>query len=267
MKVFLLDKIIKQGTEYETPKRVALKITKIGTDASSASYLKIDGKVTGNLLTTFAPLHKTSSNKLGPIDLGDLFLVVPPETKFKIEGASGAKFRIIGQYIILDPGESLPDELERRFDNQFNHYLTYVTGTKTLSTDAAWPAGTEYEVISLTPKTIEKYLFNNLMLAAISGDSVAEGDFAIKLYRDGNPFQNILVTNLQEGIDILSAPSPPKDTTEETPFTFKNFPFEIPGDVTLSVKVKNTSGSSKSPASGSAWSVTIILVCDYYKKP
>ena len=102
-----------------------------------------------------------------------------------------------------------------------------------------------------------------MVLVSISGGTVNEGDFGVKFYIDNSPLEFDVADNLMEGIDSLSMPSPPADTTEELVFTLKDFPIELLGDHTLSIKVKNTSGASKSPSAGSAWSVTVTVVAKY----
>ena len=91
-----LDKIIVQGTDYRTHPRVAIKINKIGTDTTTASYIEIDGKVTGSIIQDVAPLAKENTKINGPLDISRLPLVIPPDTDFSVQGGSGAKFRIIG---------------------------------------------------------------------------------------------------------------------------------------------------------------------------
>ena len=117
-----LDKIFVQGTNYELPNDRFYVIKKIGTDATSATKLKIDGVDTGPIINSVAPLHKTSSNLLGPLDLGNLFYVVPPNKTFSVEGASGAKFRCIGLIGKLAPGEAMPAQYAGRFNEQGKHY-------------------------------------------------------------------------------------------------------------------------------------------------
>ena len=109
-----------------------------------------------------APLHVTSSNKLGPANLGNYYLVIPPETMFYVEGASGAKMRLVGTLGKLDVGEAMPADILARFGNQHNAYVTHLSGSVSLGTDVALAADAETEVFSLTPKTIEKYIFNDL---------------------------------------------------------------------------------------------------------
>ena len=258
-----LDKIFVQGTNYELPNDRFYVIKKIGTDATSATKLKIDGVDTGPIINSVAPLHKTSSNLLGPLDLGNLFYVVPPNKTFSVEGASGAKFRCIGLIGKLAPGEAMPAQYAGRFNEQGKHYLTYVTGSKDVGTDVSWAAGAEYEVYSLTPKTIEQYIFNNVVMASISGDTVAEGDFGIIFYLDGTPLDILTTDPGKKGIDVLSMPSPPAATTEETPFTLKDLPIKVEGDHTFKVTAINNSGAAKAPASGSSWSITLKAIVEY----
>ena len=265
VKMFKLDKIITQGTTYETGTRVGYVIRKVGTDSSGSANLKINGKSLGYFDSEVAPLHKTSSNLLGPMDLEDYFYVVPPETKFELEGDSGAKARIIGEAVFLDVGEAFPADLKSRFEEQGRKYKTTYDGSFSLGTDEAWGADTEYEILSLTPLTIERVLLDGIVMVSISGGTVNEGDFGVRFYLDDSPMEFDVAENLMKGIDVLSMPYPPKDTTEEIAFTLKDFPIEVLGDHTLSIKVRNVSGSSKSPSSGSAWSVSVKLVAKYEK--
>ena len=262
-RMWILDKIIDQGTTYTTPRRVGYVIEKIGTDSSSQAYLMVDNKKTTEFLNTVAPVHKTSSNLLGPLDISELPVIVPPDTDFYLSGASGSKARIIGKSIFLDPGEGMPGDYMTRYAEQHRKYFTYYQGSYSLGTDVAWGAGVEYEILSITPLTIEKVVFDGPVLVSISGGTVNEGDFGVKFYMDNSPFEFDIADNLMEGIDSLSMPSPPADSTEETVFTLKDFPIEVMGDHTFSIRVENVSGASKSPTAGSSWSVTITAVAKY----
>ena len=264
-----LDKILAQGTTYETHEREAWIIQKLGTDSSTLGYLSIDGKTTTYIHTTAAPLHKTSSNLLGPVDLGSLRLIVPPETEISWGGASGSVLRVIGTKLILAPGESLETSLMNRFEKQVNEYIYVVEGSYSHGTDTDWTDGDENEVVSLTPSTIERYVFDGVVMAELenASASISEGDMVITFYLDNNPLENITGTNIEAGIDILSMPRPPADSTEETPFTLESFPIVVEGDHTLSIRAKNISGSSISPSSGASLTVYVTAIAKYYRKP
>lgn len=266
MKFVHLDKVLTAGTEYVTPKRIAYIIEKIGTNSSGDAYLEIEGRKTGVINSTVAPLHVTSSNKLGPLDLGKLYYFIPPETKFKFVGDSGSKCRIIGKTLILSPGESVPDEYMTRFEAQSRHYFKYVEGTYSHGTDVAWTANDENEVLSITPLTIEKYIFNRILMASVENVTISEGDMAITVYLDNTPIPFDWAENIQRGIDVLSCPRPPSDSTEEVPFTFEHLPIEVTGDHTISFRAINTSGADLTPASGTSITVTITAIVEYLKQ-
>ena len=269
VKYYPLDKIFVQGTTYELPADRFYVIRKIGTDATSDTYLYIDGVATGKIISEVAPLHRTSSNLLGPLDLGELYYVVPPNKKFTIEGPSGAKVRCIGLIGVLAPGETLPGPYSTRFPVQGKHYITYVKGSVTLaSAGESWAADAETEVYSLTPKTVEKYVFNNIAMAKVenASASISEGEVAIRFFLEGTPLDILTSEPGKKGIDILSMPYPPAATTEERPFTLKDLPIEVPGDYTLSVKAVNVSGSAISASSGADMTCTFAAIVEYLKK-
>ena len=255
-----LDKIITQGTTYTTHSRVALKIDKLGTDTTTASHLKIDGKEMGDIIEDVAPLHYENTKINGLLDLGDLYYVVLPDTDFEVEGGSGANFRIVGTLYQLEPGEPVPGDLKARAEAQLNHHLRYVTGSHSFGTATEWADGTEVEVYSLTPTTIERYLFNNLMMFDYSGMTLNAGDVVIKFYMDNNPLEYLECDNLDRGIDILSIPHQDDVAANLDLFTLKAFPIEVLGDHTLKVTAENVSGSAISLSSAS---ITMYAVAEY----
>jgi len=261
-----LDKIIEQGVDYQTPADRFYVIRKVGTDGASATKLIIDGVETGEFISTIAPLHRTQTNLLGPLDLGDLYYVVPPDKTFSVSGPTGAKVRLIGQIGSLAPGEALPAQHASRFTEQGKRYITYIQDSYSKATDEAWAAGEEQDVISLTPKTIEEYRFDRQVLASMTGGTVVEGDFAIRLFLDGRPLDILTTGPGKLGIDILSMPMPPADDTEQDAFTLADLPVVVAGDHTFTVKAMNTSGAAKSPDTGSAWSVTVTAIVEYAMK-
>ena len=258
-------RVLKEGVTYRAKPRQAFIIERIGCDAATKCALKVANVTTGVIDRDVAPLHKTSSNLLGMLDLGSLFYVVKPEEEFAIEADSGAKAVVAGKALILESGEPIPSELEARHSEQGKHYLRKFEGSFSLGTDVAWGADVAYEVLSITPLTDEKIVLNNVFMVSISGDTVNEGDFAVELWLDNVPIENITAENWYAGYDAKYAPYPPADTTEMIALSFKENPIEVLGDHTLSVKVRNVSGASKSPASGSSWTVKVKFVAEYLK--
>jgi len=71
-----LRKTITVGTTYQAPPDIGYIIEKIGTDAGSDIKLVVDGRPTGPVIADIAPLHKTGSNLLGPLQLGEKYYVI-----------------------------------------------------------------------------------------------------------------------------------------------------------------------------------------------
>ena len=257
--------VISEGAEYTTPPRKAILIKAIGTDATSASHLKVEGSELGDLISTVAPMHKTSSNLLGPLRLGSLYYVIPPDSEFEWEGASGSKARLIGSWVFLDPGESLPSDMLSRYEAQKDHYMTYVEGSYSHGTDTALTAGAEVTVLTISPAANEKYVLNGPVMADVENYTPSEGDLAIRMKYDETYLDTTLKDSALGGIDILSAPRPPADTTEEEPFSLAGSPITVEPNHKLYFLVKNTSGASISPASGTSLTFTITAIVEYHR--
>jgi len=265
-KKFPLDKYLASGTEYKTDDRQVLVIEKVGTDSTSKGTLTVDQVPCLEVIQNIAPLRKSNSYLIGPIDLKELFVVVPPETKFKFTGSSGSYLRIIGWVIQLDPKEAVPGDLMSRYKGQGKHYLTYLTGSYSHGTDTAWADGVENEVLSVTPSTVEKYVLKRELLLTKAGGTFTPRMFALKMYLENTPLEYIFSDTIKEGIDVYSIPDYDDVSENEEPFSLEEFPIEIEGDRTFSVKVKNISGSSLSPSSGASWTFTLYIPAEYMKE-
>lgn len=266
---YKLDKIFVQGETYQTPNDRFYVIKKIGTNGTSATKLVIDGVETGAIVNKVAPPHKTSSNLLGLLDLGDLYYVVPPNKTFYVDGDSGVKVRAVGLIGKLAPGEAMPTNYASRFTEQGKHYLTYVTDTATLaSAGGNWAADAETEVLSLTPKTVEEYVFNNVVMAIVenAASTPSEGDISVRFYLEGTPLDILTTEPGKKGVDLYSMPYPPNTAIEYEPFSLADLPIHVPGDNTFEIKVLNVSGSAIAADSGSDMTVTVTAVVEYMKK-
>jgi len=266
MKRFALDLYLTQGKTYETGVREALIIKQIGTDAAdpaSPAHLTIDYKPLGDIFQDLAPLHKINTRFVPLLDLGDLYYVVPPETEVIVDGPSGAKMRCKGELLKLEVGETLPTAYLARFTAQPKHYLTFLRGTYSHGTDVALVADAEVEVISYTPKTIEKAVANGLAMAKVSNYTASEGDIGIRFYLDDAPLDFLLEKTAIAGIDMMSMPYPPTETTDHEAFTLAGSPIEVLGDHTLSVKARNIKGASISPATGTSLVFDVALIIEY----
>jgi len=264
---YKLDKVITVGESWRAEENKFYVIKAIGTDASPALTPYVERYPLGAIRADVAPLHKTSSNLLGPLDLGALYYVVPPKHIFKVAGPSGAKCRIIGRIGVLGPGEALPAGMMERFGKQPTHHLTYVTDSESLGTDETWTAGREFGVYKLTPLTPEVYKFNNVCMVSVTGDTISEGQVGIRFYLEAAPFDILETTMGKLGVDALSMPHPPRDVAEEIPFSLEDLPIEVKGDKTFEVRAINVSGGDLPPATGAAWTVKFTAVVEYLKRP
>jgi len=264
---FSLDLYLTQGSVYETGKREALVIQKIGTNAAdpaSPANLRIDDKPLGAITQDLSPLHKINTRFVPLLDLGKLFYVVPPETEIIVEGPSGAIIRCKGYLLKLAVAEVLPTNLMARFNAQPEHYMTFLRGTYSHGTDVPLVADAEVEVISYTPKTIERAVLNGLVMAKVDNYTEAEQDLAIRFYLEGAPLDLILERTKTGGIDFMSARYPPNETEEHESFSLCETPIEVLGDHTLTVKARNISGASITPSpAGTSLVFDIACIIEY----
>ena len=260
---YKLDKIVKTGTSYRAEADKFFIIKAIGTDITDKVTVEVDGKPAGDIINSFAPLHKTESNVLGPFDLKDKFIVVPPDKKFEVTSSTSGKVRILGEIGILSPGEAFPGDLMTRYNAQFDDFVTYLTGSVSLGTDEEWATGRELTVLEYTPKTREAVTLDSYVMVKVSGGTITEGDVGIRFEVKANPLDILDESMGQLGIDALSMPYPPADATEQIPFTLEDKPITLPGDTEFKIKAINTSGGALTPASGSAWKVEVLVVAKY----
>jgi len=263
-----LDKVLLANVEYQTEKREVLIIKKIGTNSTTIGTLKIDRKPTTQVHALIAPMYKTTSNFLGPMDLGALYNVVLPEQKIIFEGASGSKVRLIGTKIQLEPAEAVEAGLVARADAQHKDYVTVVEGTYTHGVDATWASDVEREILALTPKTTQEYHFNGVVMASVANVSggVAPGEWYVRFYVENAPLEHVYGAYIKHGLDVLSLPRPPAEATELVAFSLADFPIILLGDKTLSVRIANVSGVTKSPPAGASITATFTAAARFIVK-
>ena len=263
-------KTLVQGRTYRLSDTQFWVIKRLGTNSAGRATLKIQESEVGYIDSEVAPMHKLTSNLLGPLDLEDLFYVVNPKEKIEVVGDSGCKMLVDVLVGELEHGESIPSEYAMRKAEQHRHYKTMFSGNFSLGTNVKWLKNDVKEILSLTPLTTEELILNDVIMVSITGGTVNEGDFAV-IFKLGNiPFEldpakvTIDATEvLLEGIDVKYMPKPPKEDTEMQAFTLRDFPITVKGDQTLSILVKNISGSDKTPATDSSWTVDVKLIARY----
>jgi len=265
VRTFPLDVIIKQGKDYATGRRWGLHIKKIGTDSTTPGHLKINEVDMGDIFNIISPLHSVETNLMGVLDLKDLTYVIPPNTDFIWEGASGSKCRMVGEYVFLAPGEMFPAELLTRYGEQVKTRYTYIEVDKTLGVDEAIAADTERVIGVVEPTAIERYIFDGVVMASVTNYPPTDGDLALRFKYDDTFLETMFEITKTGGIDFMACPRPPTSTTEFKPFSFEKSPITLEPEHKLYAIVRNVKGASIAPAAGTALSFKCTMICRYQR--
>lgn len=260
-KVIPLDKDLTSGTVYRCESDKYYVIEAIGTNSTNEpSYVDIDAKRVAELAPTTCPMFVTESNLLGPLPLGDLYLVVPPEKTIVFTGSSGSKLKIKGKMIILGAGETIDPVHKARFEVQHTKIVSFIHGKYTFSANTAVPAGTKQTVINWDCPVGEEWNFNRYIgVEAITTDGASKGDLAFEVFVEGVPQDLIETTMGPKGFAAASAPYPPRNTKNQSVFPIQdlNLVF-IPGR-TLRIDATNVADLA-APGAGVSWEYHAILV-------
>jgi len=263
MKKYLLDKVLNVDTTYEAESDKAYVIRAVGTDSSSKATLSVGGVNCLEIINELARMNPTTHRLYDLFGLGDYFVVVPPDKKFSFSGSSGSKMRIVGEIIELDATESLPPDLDMRYDVQGKKYMSYLRGTYSHGTDTAWTAGDENAVLTKTAEAGTRYyLTGNVYVDIANLASVhSPGDWTLRFYLQDAPY-DILSTNMGDlGVDVWRGFWNDGTNYYYKPFKYEHLPPQIDPGRTFKVTCINSSGASKSPSSGTSITVTVTLSC------
>jgi hypothetical protein len=249
MKSFLLDKRLATNTDYKTESDTAFIITEIGTDDTAKVVAKVEGVPCGEFITDIAPLISKSANRLPLFDLGDLYIVIPPDKTFRFEGTASKYVRIKGTILRFAPGESLPASFVSRYTEQGKKFWSYQAGS--LSSSVSVGADTAVDILSFTCPTGEKWLFNNYIMAKHLVSGAIDYDLTTRIRLQDEPLDNLLNANTKVGISQYQTPYPPNDTDGVYIGSLKDKPIVVnPGQV-LKLQAHNTSTSAKTVDVGS----------------
>jgi len=264
MELYKLDKVFVQGITYKLPNDRFYVIRRIGTDQESPVRLVIDGVETGAISNIVAPLYKTYTKLLQPLDLGDLFYVVPNNKQFIVDGPAGAKMRCIGQMGILAPNEVMPPSYVSRFMEQGRRYLMWSQGSKLYTSDYTWRSDEEISIYMLTPKTNEQYILNNICQVQTGVANLADGAVGMRVYLEGRILDILTSEPGKKGLDCKYMPRPPVYNGVDTPFSFADWPITVGGDQTLELRLVNVSGGNLTVSA--TLNQYVDLVVEYWKR-
>ena len=262
MKKYFLDKLIDVGTLYRAETDKAFVIKKIGTSSAGRATLNVAGVPVVEINNVVAPNFTTDSNLNGPIDLGNLYIVVPQSKTFSFTGDANSTMRLIGDIIEFEPGEALPSDLAGRWTAQGRKYLTYLSDTKSFSAGTNITAGSETEVLKFTVPVAERYVLNRTYMAeAVLDDGTLVPQFYSRIYVNGKPYDIIETTMGKLGISGQSAPHPPRDPVNREAFTFKEKPLVLEAGTDLSIRFVNT-GSAYTVPTGRTLYMKVTIVAE-----
>lgn len=263
MKTYMLDKVLNVDTVYEAESDKGYIIRKVGTTSTSKVTLSVAGTDCLEVIDKIARANPTEYYLYDLLDLGDLYIVVPPNKKISFTGASGSKLRIVGEIIELTPGEALPSPFMGRYAEQGRKYISYLTDSYSHGADTAWTAGDENDVIDKTAEAGTRYTLNSLFYAELANLAAVHspGDWTIRLYLQGAPL-DILSTNMGDlGIDLWKAYWNDGTNYFYKPFTLEKMPITLEPGRNFVASMINSSGANKSPSSGNSLTATFYVAC------
>ena len=261
MKKYFLDKTIAVGTLYRAETDKAYVIKAIGTDSATKATLSVAGVPVAEIYSEMAPLYPTSGNLNGPINLGKLFIVIPPTKTFSFTGAAGSSMRLIGELIELEPGEVLPSDLLSRFTEQGRKFISYLTGSVTTAAGGTITAGTETDIIVTTVPVAERFILNRLYMAeGRLDDYTPVPRFYSRIYVDGKPLDNVEATMGPLGIAGSSAPHPARIAVNTKPFSFEEKPLVLDAGKDLRITMINTGADYTVPTGRTLYRIVTVAI-------
>ena len=249
----LIRKIYSTGTDYETGAGEVLVIQKIGTDATSKVTVNVEGAPVCETISYLGDIYKDTDRFLDYRDLGNKFVVVPPQRSFNFAIASGsARVAVVGYALRLSPGEAMPSELASRYNNQTKDYATFVNESVSKAEGETIAANEEVTIFTKQADANETLTFDGLVeaYAEAGGSALTYSNWALKFYVNDYPLDFSLTDAGKKGIVFTMCPRPPKTGWNLVPFTLKENPIVLnPGD-TLKCVIVNISGSDYTAPSG-----------------
>ena len=262
MKSYPLDKKLVTNTDYTMEDDTAFVITEIGTDDTAKVTAKVDGVPCLEFTSDIAGLVSNANNRNPLFNLGDLYIVVPPNKVLRFEGTASKDVRIKGHLLKFGPGESLPAGYVARYNEQGKKFYSYKSGA--LDSDVAIAAGSATDVISFECPAGEKWVFDSYLMAQATVSGSKDYDLTIRLLKQDTPLDNLINSKVVLGITQYATPYPPNDANGQVAFTLKEKQIEVnPGEV-LKVQVVNV-GTSAKTAEASTTKALLVGVKEYLK--
>jgi hypothetical protein len=259
---YVLDKAITPGILYRSEPDAFFVVKAIGTDSTTKAQLKVEGAVVAEIINKIALIEARDVERFPPIDLGDLYVVIPPDKVFECTGDSGSKMRLVGELWKLGPGEGLPGPFAGRFAEQSKHYITYQGGINGIGASASWAADAEYTVIDFTAPAGERHVFNRYLYVRRTGVIAdgAIGVIAIRLYVNDKPLDIHDPSKEPIGIDTVAGHWYADATSYLKPVDISGMPITLDPGRKLTITARNISGAAIATAAGEEAKVEVYIV-------
>ena len=271
MKTYKLDKTIAVDTDYTAEMDKGYVIKKVGTSSADIATLSVAGAPCLEIVKDLAPAFAEEKNLNPLLDLGDNYVVVPPQKKLRFSGSADSEIRLQGSIIELEPGEFLPAGLLARHSEQAVKFISYKSGVVTVAATAVWTAKTESKIIDFTCPAGEKWLFANRYQAEARLDDLVEvaGGYS-QIRINDNPLDILDTAFGKKGIAGSAAPNPPRALSTKTtdievvsvnkvPATLEDMKLDLRPGVNLKVYLINT-GADYTVPTGKTLNLIVHLV-------
>jgi len=263
MKLLDLVKSFLTNVEYKAQANAFFIFNSIGTNVD-LDYIEIEGRKTTPVDSILAPQTRTSSNLFGPEELEELYLVVPPNHRFKFVSSASGKVVCYGVMGLLGLGEGLPADVVNRFNNMNITYKKPLTLSKTLATDQSIADGEEIVIGEIRPTTIERYVLDDVIgFTSTNTGTPAPGRIAVRFYYDDVPLDILDTAMGHLGIDSYVMPLPPTADRCFDAFWLREHPIVVEPNHVLKVTAINISGAAITPPSGQAITLTVKALAKY----
>jgi hypothetical protein len=268
---YKLIKTLDSGTSYRAETDKFYIINRVATNTSaSIGYVEVAGARCLEIHSDVSPLARTATNRIDILDLGDLYVVVPPAKVFRYVGDTGSRLHIQGKIGEMMSPTDFPADASARVGVQAKQFIRILRGTATLApAGGSWAADAETNVLTITCTAGERHVFDTRLAVHLSGLASVHsaGDIALRLYYQDKPLDILDATMGDFGIDVWQAYWNDGTSYYRYYIDLSDMPIQLEPGRTLKVNVRNVRGAAISAASGTALTCTVALVDKYTMLP
>jgi len=268
---YKLIKTLDSGTSYRAETDKFYIINRVSTNTStSIGYVEVAGAKCLEIHSDVSPLAMTGTNWIDILDLGDLYIVVPPAKVFRYVGDTGSKLLIEGMIGEMMSPTDFPADASTRVGAQAKQFIRIQRGTVQLAAaGGSWAADAENNVLTITCTAGERHVFDSRLAVYLSGLASVHsaGDIALRLYYQDKPLDILDATMGDFGIDVWEAFWNDGTNYYKYYIDLSDMPIQLEPGRTLKINVRNVKGAAISASAGSPLTCTVALVDKYTMLP